>query len=91
MVVKIQTDVDRLLLDSKLKKSSILTLYIGKFVFIVKTKSSLSTSVPIFSTISQILKKKKFNFKCGQKKYQFEDWFGHVAHLEHGLKILNGF
>ena len=35
---KIKTDVDRLLLVSKLKKSSILAKYIRKFVFIIKTK-----------------------------------------------------
>ena len=48
----IKTDADRLLLVSKLKKSSILAKYIGKFLFIVKTKSRLFTSVSMFSTIS---------------------------------------
>ena len=56
MLEKIKTDEDRLLLVSKLKKSSILAKYIEKFFFIIKTKSSLSTSVFIFSAISQILK-----------------------------------
>ena len=60
---KIKTDIDRLLLVPKLKKSSILAKYIEKFVFIVKTKSSLiSMSVSIFSTISQILKTKLYVF-----------------------------
>ena len=36
---KIKTDVDRLLLVSKLTKCSILAKYIGTFFFIVKTKS----------------------------------------------------
>ena len=62
MIVNIKTDVDRLLLVSKLKNNSILAIYTGKFVFIVKTKSSLSTSVPIFSTISQIWKTKFYVF-----------------------------
>ena len=47
-------DVDRLLLVSKLKESSILTKYIGIFFFIFKPKNSLSTSVFIFYTISII-------------------------------------
>ena len=55
MVEKIKKDVDRLLLVSKLKKSSILAKYVGKFAFMIKTNSSLSTSTFIFSAISQIL------------------------------------
>ena len=61
MVEKIKSDVDRLLVVSKLKKSSILAKHIGIF-FIVATKSSLSTSLFIFSTISQILKTKFYVF-----------------------------
>ena len=38
-------DVDRLLLVSKLKKSSILAKYTGKFVFIMKFKSSPGESI----------------------------------------------
>ena len=34
-----ESDVDRLLSVSKLKKSSILAKYIGKFFFIIKNKS----------------------------------------------------
>ena len=49
IVDMIKTDVDRLILVSKLKKSSISAIYIRKLFFIVKTKSSLSTSVSIFS------------------------------------------
>ena len=56
MVEKIKMDVDRLLLFSKLKKSSVLAKYIRKFVFTVKTKNILFTSVFIFSTIPQIKK-----------------------------------
>ena len=56
-------DVDRLLLVSKFEKSSILGKYIGKFVFTVKTKSSLSTSFFIFSTISQFLGTKFYVFR----------------------------
>ena len=51
-------NVDRLLLVSKLKKSSILAKYSENLFCIVKTKSSLFTSVFIFSTISQILNRK---------------------------------
>ena len=51
---KIKTNVDRLLLVWKLKKFNF-SEYFGNFFFIIKTKSSLSTSVFIFSTISQIL------------------------------------
>ena len=58
IVEKIKTDVNRLLLISKMKKSSILEKYTEKFVFIIKTKNSPSTSVFIFSDISQILKTK---------------------------------
>ena len=59
-IKKINTGVDRLLLVTKLKKSSVLAKYIGNFVFIAKTKSSLFTPVFIFTTIFQILKT-KFN------------------------------
>ena len=47
MVEKIKTDVDRQLLISKIKKSSMLTKCIEKFVFNV-----------IFSNIPQIMEKK---------------------------------
>ena len=63
IVEKMKTDVDRLLLVSKMKKSSILGKYIRDFLFIIKTKSSLSTSVFIFVTISQILKTKCYVHK----------------------------
>ena len=62
MVEKIKRNVDRLLLVSKMKKSSSLTKYIGNFFFTVKTKISQSTSVFIFSTISQIIKKQNFMY-----------------------------
>ena len=61
---KTKTDVDRLLLVSKFEKSSILAKYIGKFIFIVKTKIRVFTSVSIFSnTILQILKTKFYVFR----------------------------
>ena len=60
MVEKTKTNVDRLLLVYKLIKSPFLAKYMEKFVFTVKTKSSLSMSVFIFFTISQILET-KFN------------------------------
>ena len=53
-----KTNVDRLLLVSKLKKTSILAKYIGNLFFIVKTKSSISTSIITFSAISRIMKTK---------------------------------
>ena len=58
MEEKIKTDVrvDRLFLVLKLKKISGLAKYIRKFFFIVEINSSLSTSVLIFSIISQIRK-----------------------------------
>ena len=56
MLEMIKTNVDRLLLVPKLKKSSILAKYIGECFLIVETKSSLSPSVFMFSVISQILK-----------------------------------
>ena len=57
MSEKIETDVDGLLLVLIMKKNSI---YFAKndLFFIFETKSSLSTSVFIFSTVSQILKTK---------------------------------
>ena len=58
MVDKIKTDIDRLLLVSKKKKKINFTKY-NKFVFIIKTKSSLSTSVFISSAIFQILETKE--------------------------------
>ena len=54
MLEKIKTDVDRLLLVSKLKKISTLAKYIGKFVFIIKTKSILSKSAFILCAISEM-------------------------------------
>ena len=59
---KIKKDVDRSLLVSKMKKSLILAKYTEKFVFIIKAKSSPSTSVFIFYNISQILKTKFYAF-----------------------------
>ena len=54
MVKMIKTDVDRLLLGWKIKKSSILVKSIGKIVFFIKTNISLSAFIFIFSTICQI-------------------------------------
>ena len=62
MLNKIQTDAGRLHLVLKMTKSSSLAKSIEKFIFIIKTKSSLSTSVFILSTISQILKTKFYVF-----------------------------
>ena len=66
MVEKIETDVDKLLLVLPVKKnvpiSSILEKYICfakiELLFYFETKSSLFSSVFMFSTISQILKRK---------------------------------
>ena len=55
MLDKIKTDVYKLLLVLKLKKSSILAKYIGTFFFIIKTKNRVFMSGFMFSTISQIL------------------------------------
>ena len=57
MVKKIEMDVD-ILFGSKLKKK--ISTYIAKIelFFNFETKSCLSTSVFIFTTISQILKRK---------------------------------
>ena len=72
MVEKIKTEVDRLLLVSKLKNSSILGKYIGKFFSLSEKK--YSTCVFIFSHISQILETKFYVFwplicrNCTQKK-----------------------
>ena len=59
MVEKIETDVDKLLLV--LTMNRIFPIYIAKIelFFNFETKSSLSTSIFIFTIISQILKKKK--------------------------------
>ena len=57
MVNKIKTDVDNFWFK---KKKFNFTKYFGNFFSIIKTKSSLSTPVFIFSIISQILKI-KFN------------------------------
>ena len=54
MVEKIKTNVDRLLLVSKLKRSSFSEKSIGNFFFFMKTKN-ISMSLFIYSTISQIL------------------------------------
>ena len=51
-----------ILLVWKMKRSSNLAKSIGIICFIIKIKSSLSTSVLIFSTISQILKTKFYVF-----------------------------
>ena len=62
MVEKIKTNIDRLLLDFKLKKSSILAKYISTFFFMIETKSRIFMSGFIFSTIFQILKNKFYAF-----------------------------
>ena len=62
--------VCRLFLIWKMKKSSILVKYIRNIFLTMKTKSSLSTSVFIFSTFSQI-KKKNFMY-FGHKHVETE-------------------
>ena len=62
MVDKIKTDVDRLILVPKMKKKFNFTKYISKPFFVIKTKSSLSAFVFIFSAISQILETKFYAF-----------------------------
>ena len=71
---KIKTDAGRLFLVSKMKKSLNLAKYTEHFFFIIKTKSSPSTSVFIFSNIYQIMNKKMLKTKD----------FGH-KHVETGL------
>ena len=61
MFEKIKTNVDRLLLVLKFKKSSILAKYM-RFSFIAKTKSSLSTSVFIFFTFLKLWKQRFMYF-----------------------------
>ena len=62
MAEKIKTDVDRLLLVLKMQKSSVSEKFIGKFVFTVQTKRSLSTSVFIYPVIFQILTTNVYGF-----------------------------
>ena len=62
MLEKIKTEVGRLLLVSRIKKSSILAKYIEIFFSIIKTKNTPSTSDFIFSNIFQILKTKFYIF-----------------------------
>ena len=57
MVEKVKKDLDRLLLVSKLKKSSVSVKYTVHFFWIDKTKSKI-----IISTISQIFKRKFYVF-----------------------------
>ena len=58
MIKKIKTDVHRRVLVCQIKKSSILANFIEKIIFMIKTKSSLSSFVLVLSTISHILKTK---------------------------------
>ena len=60
MVEKIKTDVDGLLFVLTVKKN--FPIYFAKFelFFNLDTKSSLFTSIFIFSTISQIFKRKMY-------------------------------
>ena len=88
MIETIKTDVDRLLLVSKFKKSSIVKKYIENFFFIVKTKSSLSMSVFIFSAISQILQTAFYVFctqTCRNWTKSFT-WTCYFSQVSHGLK-----
>ena len=84
---KIKTDIDRLLSVSKMKKSSILVKYTEKFDYIIKAKSSPSTSVFIFSNISQILITKFYIFWTQTYRIFY---FSHVLHaLKRSLPSLN--
>ena len=62
MVVKIKTDVDRLLLVLTMNKIFPICIAKIKLFFNFETKSSLYTSVFIFTAISQILKRKFYVF-----------------------------
>ena len=62
MEEKIKMDVDRSLLPSKFKKKFDFNKIYRIFFFIIKTKSSLSTSNFTFYIISQILNTKFYVF-----------------------------
>ena len=83
-------NVGRIILVLKMKKSSILAKYIGNFFFIIKLESSLSTTVFIYSTISQISKTKFYVFwtqtcRNWTKLLTLSYYFSHVTH---GLKVV---
>ena len=88
--MNIRTDVGRLFLVFKLRKSSFLAKYIRKNFFIVETKCNLSTSVFIFSTIPQILRTKFYVFwtqTCRNWTKLFT-WTWHFPQVSHSLKCL---
>ena len=88
IVEKIKTDVDRPFLVSKMKKSLILAKYTEIFVFIIKTESSPSTSVFIFSNISWILKTKFYIFwiQTCRKWTKLFTWTFYFSQVSYALK-----
>ena len=75
--------------DFKNGKSSISAKYIGICFIIVKSKSSLSTSVFIFSTISLILQTKLnvFQTKTCRNWTQLFTWTCYFSQVSHALHI----
>ena len=70
------------------EKSSILAKNISEFFFIIKAKTSLSTSVFILSTISQCLKTKFYIFwtqTCRNWTKLFT-WTNYISKVSHALK-----
>ena len=86
IVKKIKTNVGRLLSISKMTKGSILAKCMEHFFFIIKTKSSLFTSVFIFSTISQILCILHKHVETGSNCSQWTCYFSGVSHALNGEK-----
>ena len=91
LVHKIKTVVDRLLSVSKKGKKFSFPKYINKFFFIIKTKSSLSTSVFISSAISQISETKFYVF-CTQTCRNWNQlfiWNSKFLQVSHALKLVD--
>ena len=67
MVEKIQTDVDRLLLVSKLKKSPVLAKYMGEFFFLVSKRKDLMKIPKVIFHIKPIPSHMMRMYKCVQQ------------------------
>ena len=78
MVKKVKTEVDRLLLVPKIKESSILAKYIGILLFLIKTKSSLSTSVFTRVFIYFAKFRKQYFMYFGYKGVESEPNYSHL-------------
>ena len=75
MVEKIKTDVDRLLLVSKLQKSSILAKYIGTFVSLLK--SNVVNLHPFLSSLKFLNFWKQHFMYFGHKHVEIKPIFSH--------------